>query len=457
MTTKEQKNTVLIVSIITSFLTAFLGSSVNVALPSIQKEFNIDAVTLVWISSAYLLATATILVPFGRFSDIIGRKKTFFWGLIVFLTFSFLCAFSPNIQILIALRVFQGIGASMIFSTSTAILTSVFPQGERGRAMGLSVSAVYLGLTLGPVLGGVLTSNLGWRSIFWLNLPIGIFIIYLVNKKLGGLEWADSEGEKFDLLGTILYISGLLLLMLGFTRIQTPLGKTLAIVSIIILFVFIYTESKIDYPIIPMSLFFKNITFSLSNLAALINYSATFAIGFLLSLYLQYIKGLTAQNTGFILAIQPVVQAIFSSYAGKLSDRIEPRFVASFGMFLTAVGIFMLSLINSTTPFYFIYSAQILLGLGFAFFSSPNTNAIMSSVDKKFYGVASASVGTMRLVGQTLSIGIVTMLFAIHLGGTKFTPDLFPKFMSLTHSIWLGFSIVCAFGIFASIARGNIR
>lgn len=457
MTEKEQKNAVLTVSVVTSFLTAFLGSSVNVALPSIQKEYHIDAVTLAWISSAYLLATATILLPFGRLSDIIGRKKTFLWGLVFFTLFSFLCGFSPNVYALISLRVLQGIGAAMIFSTSTAIITSVFPLGERGRAMGLAVSAVYLGLTLGPVLGGVLTYNFGWRSIFWLNLPFGIFIAYLVQMKLGKVEWADSRGEKFDWIGSIFYIVGLSALMLGLTRIQTPLGKTLLFASFLFLVAFVIAEHKVNHPIIQINLFLKNITFTFSNLAALINYSATFAIGFLLSLYLQYIKGLTAQNAGFILAIQPVTQAIFSSFAGRLSDRVEPRFVASFGMLLTALGIFLLSQIHPTTSFYFIYSAQILLGLGFAFFSSPNTNAIMSSVEKKFYGVASAAVGTMRLVGQTISLGIVTMLFAIHLGGTKFSPMLYPKFMSLTHSIWLGFSIVCAVGIIASIARGNIR
>ncbi|MGB9771666.1 MAG: MFS transporter [Candidatus Kapaibacteriota bacterium] len=457
MQTKEQKNAVLTVSVITSFLTAFLGSSVNVALPSIQKEYHIDAVTLAWISTSYLLATASILLPFGRLSDIMGRKKTFLWGLILFTTFSFLCAFAPNIYILIALRIIQGVGAAMIFSASTAIITSVFPMGERGHAMGYSVSAVYLGLTLGPVLGGILTQNFGWRSIFLLNLPIGIFIVYLVQKKLGNVEWADSRGERFDWSGTILYISGLSFLMLGFTRIQTYFGKTLLIASIIILILFIIIENKLEQPIISVKIFLKNITFMLSNLAALINYSTTFAVSFLLSLYLQYIKGLTPQNAGFVLAIQPITQAIFSSYAGKLSDRFEPRYVASFGMFLSSLGIFLLSFINSNTSLYFLMLAQVLLGLGFAFFSSPNTNAIMSSVDKKYYGVASALVGTMRLVGQTFSLGVVTMLFAIYLGGSKFSPPLYPTFISLTHWILLGFSIVSAFGILASLARGNIK
>ncbi|MCX7909694.1 MAG: MFS transporter [Ignavibacteria bacterium] len=457
MEKNEIKNAVLLVSVITSFLTAFLGSSVNVALPSIQKDFHIDAVSLAWISSSYLLATASILLPFGRLSDIIGRKKTFLWGLVFFTFFSFLCAFSPNIYILILLRIFQGVGAAMIFSTSTAIITSVFQPGERGKAMGYSVSAVYFGLTFGPAFGGILTYHFGWHSIFVLNLPIGIFIAYLVQIKLKDTEWADSKGEKFDWTGSLLYILGLSSLMLGFTRIQSHFGKISLVVSIVILVVFLVFENKTKYPIIPVNIFLKNITFTFSNISALINYSATFAVGFLLSLYLQYIKGFTPQTAGFILAIQPVTQAIFSSFAGRLSDKIEPRYVASFGMFLTAVGLFLLSFINFHTPLQYVIIAQISLGLGFAFFSSPNTNAIMSSVEKRHYGVASAAVGTMRLVGQTLSIGIVTMFFAIHLGGTKFAAHLFPKFISLANSILLGFSIFCAIGIIASLARGNIK
>ena len=456
MNEQSQKRAVLTVSVITSFLTAFLGSSVNVALPSIEKEFHITAVSLAWISSSYLLATAAFLLPLGRLSDLIGRKKTFQIGLIIFSFFSFFCGFAPNVQILIILRILQGLGAAMIFSTSNAIITSVFPQGERGRAMGLAVTGVYLGLTLGPLLGGIITHNAGWRTIFYLNLPVGIFLSYLTYTKLPG-EWAEAKGEKFDLLGSLLYAIGLVLLMVGFSKIQTHYGKIFSIISIILLVVFVFVENKIDHPVLNINLFAKNLTFAFSNLAALINYSATFATSFLLSLYLQYIKGLSAQSAGFILAIQPVVQATFSSFAGKLSDRIEPRFVASFGMLLTALGLFALSFISFNTNFIYIYFSQILLGLGFAFFSSPNTNAIMSSVDKRFLGVASATVGTMRLIGQTISIGIVTLFFSLHLGGTKITSALYPNFLSITHILFAGFSIVCGLGIIASLARGNIN
>ncbi len=457
MDNKSQlKKAVLLVSTITSFLTAFIGSSVNVALPSIESEFKIDAVTLAWISSSYLLTTAAFLLPLGRIADIKGRKKTFQLGLFIYTFFSLLSGFAFNTISLIVFRIIQGIGAAMIFGTGTAIITSVFPVGERGKAMGYLVSAVYLGLSFGPFFGGLLTQYLGWRSIFYLNVPFGIFIAYLMVAKLKE-EWADAQGEKFDWVGSIVYIMALSFLMLGFSRIPKPEGIIFVVIAFLSLVIFSLWEKKTIAPILNVTLFTKNNVFAFSNLAALISYSATFAVGFLLSLYLQYVKGLPPRNAGFILALQPVMQAIFSSYAGKLSDRIEPRYVASFGMFLTTLGLFLLSLLNSATPLFIILIALIILGLGFAFFSSPNTNAIMSSVEPKFYGVASASVGTMRLVGQMLSIGFTTMFFSLKLGSSHISANTVPAFLNVVHIIFLLFAVICGLGIFASMARGNLE
>lgn len=453
--TTQLKKTVLLISVITSFLTAFIGSSVNVALPSIESEFKIDAVTLVWISSSYLLTTAAFLLPLGKLADIKGRKKIFQTGLLVYTFFSLLSGFAFNTVSLIVFRTFQGIGAAMVFGTGTAIITSVFPVGERGKAMGYLVSAVYLGLSFGPFFGGLLTQYIGWRSIFYLNVPFGIFMIYLMVTKLKE-EWADARGEKFDWIGSIVYMMALSFLMLGLSRVQKPEGIVLLVVSAVLLIGFYLWERKITAPILNVSLFTANSVFAFSNLAALISYSATFAVGFLLSLYLQYVKGFPPRSAGFVLALQPVTQAILSPYAGKLSDRIEPRYVASIGMSLTTLGLFLLSFLNSMTPLHFILIALIILGSGFAFFSSPNTNAIMSSVERRFYGVASASVGTMRLVGQMLSIGFTTMFFSLELGNANISKGTLPAFLNVVHIVFLLFAIICGLGIFASMARGNL-
>jgi MFS family permease len=221
--------------------------------------------------------------------------------------------------------------------------------------------------------------------------------------------------------------------------------------------VFVRWEMAVKNPVLDISLFRGNRTFALSNLAALIHYCATFAITFFLSLYLQYIKKLNPQSAGSILIFQPIVMAICSPFAGRLSDRIEPRIVASMGMALTATGLFLLAFLHANTPLGFIIADLILIGLGFALFSSPNTNAVMSSVEKRFYGVASGTLGTMRLTGQMFSMGIAILIFAIHLGHTQITPEYYPLFLKSTRSAFIFFGILSSGGVLASFARGKIR
>lgn len=450
------KNAALLVATFASFLTPFMGSALNVALPAIGKDFSTNAITLNWIVSSYILATAMILLPAGRMADIIGRKKVFTSGIVLFITASVLCALSPNVYFLIAFRIFQGTGSALIFGTGVAIITSAFPPGERGKALGINVSAVYIGLTLGPFGGGLLTQYLGWRSVFWFTVPIGLISLFLIITRLK-TEWAEAKDESFDWKGTIYYSLSLILIMYGFSRLPHLMGFLFLVSGIFILAVFILFEQKVKFPLFEMDLFKKNKTFAFSNLAALINYSATFAVGFLLSLYLQYIKGLDPGAAGLVLVSQPVVMAVFSPITGRLSDKIEPRIVASLGMSLSAIGLFLFLFIKSTTSLPLIIINLVFIGLGFALFSSPNTNAIMSSVDKKHYGVASGSVGTMRMVGQMFSMGIALLLFSIFLGKNEILPENYPSFLSAMHVAFIIFTILCFSGIFASLARGKLR
>jgi len=216
-------------------------------------------------------------------------------------------------------------------------------------------------------------------------------------------------------------------------------------------------ETKTESPIFNIDLFKENKVFAFSNLAALINYSATFAVSFLMSLYLQLIKGLHPQEAGMILVSQPIMQAIFSPLAGKLSDRIEPRLVASIGMGITALGLFFFTFLDQKTTTPFIMSSLILIGLGFALFSSPNTNAVMSSVEKKFYGVASGTLGTMRATGMMFSMGMVMLIFALYMGRTQISPSHYPLFMKSLKTGFIIFTALCVAGIFASLARGRVR
>jgi EmrB/QacA subfamily drug resistance transporter len=448
------KTAVLIIAGMSSFLTPFTASSVNIALPSIDKELLLNAVALSWVATAYLLAAAAFLVPFGRIADIHGRKRIYLFGVTIDAIASILCATSHSGIWLIVFRAMQGIGGAMIFGTGVAILTSVFPVPERGRALGINAAAVYAGLSVGPLVGGSLTEHLGWRSIFFLNAFLGLTVIIAVLWKLKG-EWAGARGERFDYIGAIIYCLTLATIMFGFSELPALTGVWLILAGAMGIIAFIIREIRIDYPVLNIAFFRDNIVFRFSNLAALINYSATYAVAFLLSLYLQYIKGFSPEYAGLILVSQPVIQVICSPIAGSLSDRIEPRIVASAGMAMTTAGLVLLAFLGSNTGLVFVLISLVILGLGFGFFSSPNTNAVMSSVDRRFYGVASGMLGTMRLTGQMFSMGVTLLLFALYIGRVQITPEYYPLFLKSMQVAFIISAVLCFAGIFASIARGR--
>ncbi|MEO0140403.1 MAG: MFS transporter [candidate division WOR-3 bacterium] len=450
------KNVVLFITATSSFLTPLMGSAVNLALPALGKEFGMDAVTLAWVSTAYLLSAAAFLVPFGRIADIFGRKKVFLFGIATLTITSLFCGFAPSSGFLILFRVLQGLGGAMIFGTGVAILTSVYPKEERGKALGINTASVYLGLSAGPFLGGIITQYLGWRFVFFMNLPICLFIIAMVLWRLRG-EWAGARGERVDILGSLVYALSITGFIYGLSHMPSALGGVLIGCGILGFMGFIIWELRAKSPVLDVRLFGLNRVFAMSNLAALINYAATFAVGFLVSLYLQYVKGLSPQFAGIVMISQPVVQAGFSPVSGRLSDRIEPRIVSSVGMGLSSLGLLLMAFVTRTTPLGLIILNLIVLGLGFALFSSPNTNAVMSSVEQRFYGVASGTLGTMRLVGNMLSMATVMLIFAIIIGKTQITSQTTEIFLRSMRVAFFLFSGVCAAGVVPSMVRGRVR
>jgi EmrB/QacA subfamily drug resistance transporter len=446
--------TALLVATIASFSTPFISAAINIALPAIGTEFHTDAILLSWIPTSFLLVAAMFAVPFGRIADIHGMKRIFTYGMIIFTIASLLSAIAPSAIALIIFRILQGVGSAMIFVTSLAIITSIFPPQERGKAIGINIAAVYFGLSMGPVLGGFLTYYFGWRSLFYILVPLGLLVIVLVQWKLKG-EWAACRGEKFDLTGSILYSVMLVLIMYGFSTLPSILGILLVILGAVGLVAFIKWELRVDSPVLDMKLFFKNTTFAFANMAALLNYSATFAVTFLLSLYLQYIRGFAVQDAGFILVAQPILMVIVTPIAGRLSDKYDPRIIATIGMSIVTLGIFGFVFLSTTTSLEYIIISLIILGLGFGLFSSPNTNSIMGSVERRFYGVASATVSTMRLIGQTMSMGIALLIFALYIGRVEITPTQYPALLTSIQTAFIVFTILCFIGIFASFRRGK--
>jgi len=451
-----QDKSIIISVMMTSFFTTFIGSSTNLALPLIGKEFAGSALALSWIVTGYILASAVFLLPMGRIADMFGRTRVFLFGMAGFTLLTLLCAVSWSNASLILFRVLQGITASMIYATGMAIISAAYPPGQRGKAMGLAVTATYVGLSLGPVLGGFICQHLGWRAIFYFTAFLG-----LASVAFSMIRFRDTDvgiqGERFDIAGSMLYMFGLAALLYGMSAIcSVQWARYILIFGIILMAGFILLESRVPSPLINLRLFAHNIVFVFSNLAAMINYSATFAIGFLLSLYLQVIRGYSPQTAGFILLVQPAVMALFSSFAGSLSDRIEPRLVASSGMGLSALSLFLFALFNTATPVWMIISNLSLIGFGFALFSSPNTNAIMGSVHERFYGVAASMVSTMRMIGMAMSMSIVTLLISLFIGDVQLRQTDPVLFLTSFKIAFVLFGILCI-GIFASFARGNIR
>jgi len=448
------KKSVLLVSAFASFLNPFLSSSINLALPAIGKDFQTSAVGLGWIASSFILASAIFLLPMGKLADIRGRVKIFSTGIFLFTLSTFLIIFCRNFTFLIVMRILQGISGAMFFGTSLAIITSVFPPGERGTAMGINITAVYLGLSAGPIIGGFLTREFGWRSIFIFLVPFGIIALILITMKIR-TDWADAKGEKFDWKGSVLYGFSLALFMYGFSKLPSFLGVICLFSGIITGIFFILFEKSVKNPVFDIKLFLNNRVLAFSGIAALIHYAATSATGFFMSLYLQYLQKLDARSAGLIMISQPLAMMILSPFAGRLSDRKNPGIIASAGMSITAISLISLCFLRENTPIVLIIILLAITGTGFAFFSSPNSNAIMSSVEKRHLGVASATVGTMRMVGQMTSMGIAMMILALFIGNQSISQTTFKGLMSGMKTGFFIFSALCILGIFASLARNK--
>jgi EmrB/QacA subfamily drug resistance transporter len=451
----SQRSAITIASL-TAFIGPFLISGVSIALPAIEDEFGLHAVALSWVVTSYLLASAVFLLVIGRYADIKGQITVFKAGIIIFTIATTLCGFAQSGVGLIVMRVFQGIGASMTMTTGTPILVSVFPPAERGRVLGINVASVYLGLSMGPFIGGILTQHLGWRSIFLICIPIGLITVLLVFFKLKDDLTVRSKG-KVDLVGSLFYSLALITMVYASSNLNKFFGWPLLAGGILFFVLFVIRSLKTDDPIFDISLLTKNRLFAFSNIAALINYSATYSLVFLMSLYLQKIKGYSPEVAGTILVAQPLMMTILSPVAGKLSDRIEPRLLATIGMFISASGLLLFALLDEQTSIYFILPVLILMGIGFGLFSSPNTNTIMSSVEKKYLGIASGTAATMRVIGQMTSMTIVTLIFSFYFNGTLIKNVPNSDFISSTRLAFIISGLICMAGIYFSKSRGNLR
>lgn len=459
----------MLITCMGSMMAPLDSTIVSVSLPVMSSDLRMSSETAIWIPTAYLVSLAVLLLTVGRLSDIKGRKNIFIIGFGIFVLGSLLCSVSQDGEQMIVFRVLQGIGAACIGATATAIITDTFPAKERGKALGINAMAVYIGLSLGPALGGLLTGVAGWRSIFWINIPIGIVVMILAWRYVRDTGEIRRD-EKLDIPGVLLFSVGLTSLLIALTLGEQYGWTTIGIIGLIVLAVvslvaFVIVERrKGRAAMLDTSLITGNRLFAAANFSALLNYAAYFSVAFMLSYYMQEILGYSIIYTGLVLLVMPVVMAVLSPISGWASDKIGSRFLASAGMAIIAIGLLFMSALTPASSVIYIAVGLLVIGAGMGLFSSPNTSAVMGCVERKRLGVASGTLSTMRFVGQAVSLAIMGAIIASVAGpdfiatltlgtaNSAVTAEAFVRGMS---GVFLAGALIAAVGTVTSLARGK--
>ena len=444
----ERKNLLLLICTVLSFFTVFAVNAVTIVIPTIAAEYHMSNIMQNWITIIFLLVVAVLSVPAGQITGKYGLRKVTILSTILFIIISIVNVLVTSQEQFLACRLILGIALAFINVTSMAMLVSAFPPEERGTALGINITGVYIGLSLSPVLGGILNYNLGWRSVVLFGVPFLFVILALLLTTIKD-EWITFEGIPIDIKGALSYGVGMALFMYGFTILNTQMGMILTVLGVIILIVFAVIEMRQDHPVFDIR-FFKNHKFLSANFASLCAYLATYAVTTILNYHLQYIKGFDSQTAGLILLVAPLCQVVLAPIAGRLSDRFVPQILAAIGMALGTISLFLFSSLNSATSMTFLVAAMIIYGVGFGLFSPPNTNVIMGSVPPNDTSIASASVATMRTVGQAMSMGILTLVFAFIMGDVPIIEQYYPLLIQSCQITCIICVVLCILSVFAS-------
>lgn len=444
----ETKNLILIICTVLSFFTVFAVNAVNVVIPSIAAEFQMNNIVQNWVTIIFLLVVAVLSVPAGQISGKYGLKRVTILSIVLFIIISIVNVLVSSTELFLTCRLILGIALAFINVTSMAMIVSAFKPEERGAALGINITGVYVGLSLSPVLGGILNYNLGWRSVVLFGVPFLFVILALLLYNVKD-EWITFEGIPIDYKGSIVYGIGMVLFIYGFTILNQTLGVILTVLGIIFLIVFGLIELRQVHPVFDIR-FFKNRKFLSANFASLSAYLATYAVVTILNYHLQYIKGFDSQFAGIILLVAPVCQVVLAPIAGRLSDRYVPQILAAIGMGLGTLSLVLFSFLSSDTSLEFLIVAMVIYGVGFGLFSPPNTNVIMGSVPPKDTSVASAAVATMRTVGQAMSMGILTLVFAFVMGNVPIIEEYYPLLIQSCQITCIICVVLCIASVFAS-------
>ena len=445
----DSETSVVLVSFLTSFFAVFLSAGIVIGVPSIAGEYGMNNIVQNWIITIALLVVAVFTLPAGQISGKFGVKKSLVAGVAVFLVASIGACLSFSTESFLFFRVIQGIGGAFSNVAAMAMVVQAIKPEKRGQALGFTVTGVYLAGSLSPVICGFLVYNFGWRSMFYFVIPFFVLCIALMLLKIPG-DWKTYENDKIDSIGYIIYGLGILLFIYGFTSLMTASGVLCTLIGFILLIVFGYYETRVDTPAFNMRLF-KNMKFTSSNIAALCSYLAVAAITTILNYHFQYVRGWNAQMTGLILIITPIIMAFMAPNSGKLSDRIHPQKLAAIGMTIATVTLVILIFLDAQTPIYLIVIAMVLQGIGMGLFTSPNTNAIMSSVPPNETPNASAAQSAMRTIGQTMSLGLLTLVFAWVMGSLELSSQYADLIVQSSQIVCIICTIICIIAVFASL------
>ncbi len=445
----EFETYVVFIAAITSFFGVFLSNGIIIGVPAIANDFAMNNVIQNWIPTIFFLAMAVFTVPAGQISGKFGVKKSLLVGVIIFLIGSVGAVLSFSTESFMLFRVIQGASVALVNVSGMAMVVAAVKPQNRGKALGFTVTGIYLATSLSPVICGFLVYNLGWRSIFYAVIPFLVLCIILMIVKVPQ-DWKTYEHDSIDKVGSLLYAVGILLFIYGFTNLVNQTGIIFTVAGIIFLVIFAAWELRQTSPVFNMNLF-KNTKFTSSNIAALCSYLAIMVVTTILNYHFQYVKGWNAQMAGLILIVTPIIMAIIAPNSGKLSDRIHPQKLAAIGMAIATVALLILTFLTKETPVYVVVVAMILQGVGMGLFSSPNMNAIMSSVPPKDAPTASASQATMRTIGQTMSLGMLTLIFAWVMGSLPLSTEYAGLIVQSSQVICGICTVACVVSIFASL------
>ncbi|TYP51583.1 MFS transporter [Thermosediminibacter litoriperuensis] len=409
----QEKYKILIAVLIGSIMGPLDGSAVNVAMPTLSMVFNADITTISWVSMVYLLVLSGLLLTYGRLGDVIGYKRLFLRGMLVFTAASALCGLSPFIGFLILARALQAAGAGMMMAVAPAIITTTFPRQERGKALGFNAVAVAAGLSIGPSVGGFLLYALGWRSIFLINIPIGIGGYLLAKRVLPAGQ--NLKHAKFDVPGAVLGLSFLTALLLYISKGQelgwsSVYARSLVVISLVAFAAFVMHEKKAEDPMLDLKLF-CNRTFTAGNLSCLLNFTAQYIMVFLTPFYLNR-AGFSPGQVGGIMTAFPLTVLFVAPLSGMLSDKLGSLLLSTLGAFTSAAALFLMGNLGLNAGIPDVVWRLMLFGIGNGLFQTPNNSSVMGSAPMDRQGVASGVLATMRNVGMVVGVAIGSGFFS---------------------------------------------